>query len=197
MEALPITPFDALQCLKQGNKRFVNRTPLMKPVDENELAKLASGQTPYAVVLTCSDSRLSPEIIFDTSFNELFVLRNIGNIVTEVEMAAVEYAVGHLGVTFILILGHDNCGAVKFAREAASGHEEVSGPLKTVFNEIAPYISGSGDISSSEDNNISHSASKFLSHSSLKRLLDEKGAQVCRAKYHISTGVVDFLDDLN
>ncbi len=96
----------AFRNLIEGNNRFRRGESLHRTIKEKTLQDMAEKQQPYAVILTCSDSRCAPEVIFDTTVNELFVIRNVGNIVTDSEIAAIEYAVCHLDVQLVLVMGH-------------------------------------------------------------------------------------------
>jgi carbonic anhydrase len=116
------TPEEALERLKEGNKRYVeNRLEVCKDTTPKLREELAKGQHPFAVVLSCSDSRLPPEIIFDKKPGELFVVRVAGNVVDPVNLASIEYALEHLGAGLILVLGHERCGAVTAAYDTFSG----------------------------------------------------------------------------
>ncbi|QUG99602.1 carbonic anhydrase [Saccharopolyspora erythraea] len=117
----PGTPEDALRRLQEGNQRFVAGAPL-HPNQSLELRRqLAGSQQPFAAVLGCSDSRTSPELAMDAGIGDLFVCRVAGNIATPEEAASLLYSQAVLGTDVILVLGHDNCGAVKAAIEVADG----------------------------------------------------------------------------
>ncbi|HLO97304.1 MAG TPA: carbonic anhydrase [Fimbriimonas sp.] len=111
----------AIEMLKAGNARFVEGKATHPHQDTEARLKVAKGQAPFAIVLTCADSRLSPEVIFDQGLGDLFVLRVAGNIAEPGAMASVEYAVEHLGARLLVVLGHERCGAVKAAVDAANG----------------------------------------------------------------------------
>ncbi|KAH3756127.1 carbonic anhydrase [Pelomyxa schiedti] len=108
------TPAEVLQRLSEGNQRFVAGTPAAKDLVHRR-QELASGQHPVAVIVTCSDSRVCPEYIFDQSLGDLFVIRTAGNVVDDVELGSIEYAVEHLHSHLIVVLGHTACGAVTAA----------------------------------------------------------------------------------
>lgn len=109
------TPASALQRLKEGNDRFSADMPAKRDVGKGRRTELAKGQHPFAVVLTCADSRVAPELVFDTGLGDLFVLRVAGNIADPAVVGSIEYAVEHLHVPLIVVLGHENCGAVAAA----------------------------------------------------------------------------------
>jgi carbonic anhydrase len=105
-------PATALQRLKAGNERFVADKTSTRNVGAQRRADLAKGQHPFAIVLTCADSRVAPELIFDTGLGDLFVLRVAGNIADPAVVGSIEYAVEHLHVPLIVVVGHESCGAV-------------------------------------------------------------------------------------
>src|SRR6185436_4986354 len=100
---------EALLTLKAGNDRFCAGTPRFSPVQKEVLADLAKGQHPYATILSCSDSRVPPELIFDAGFGELFVVRVAGNVLSPGVEGSLQYAGVHLGTRLIMVLGHEGC----------------------------------------------------------------------------------------
>ncbi len=125
--------------LINGNNLFLSN--LKKDDKKNDLAKgLVKGQNPFALIITCSDSRVIPEEIFSCSLGELFVIRTAGNVINEGELATVEYAIEHLHIQYILVLGHTHCGAVH-----ASIHHEKGRYLSPILNNIERCIDGECD----------------------------------------------------
>ncbi len=122
---------DSLAKLFSGNGNF------LKKADKNLMAELSKGQHPYAVVVTCSDSRVSPEIIFDENLGKIFVVRTAGNVVDEIALGSIEYAVEHLHVPLVIVMGHQSCGAVKAAIEAKG---EPEGNIGAIIKEIMPSV---------------------------------------------------------
>lgn len=127
---------EALKLLLEGNERVVkgktrgpNRTPQRR-------GELATGQRPFAVVVTCSDSRVPPELLFDQGYGDLFVVRTAGNVVDDVALGSIEYAVEHLGARLIVVLGHTKCGAVKATAEGG----ELPGHLPAIAEAIRPAV---------------------------------------------------------
>ncbi|HKW13375.1 MAG TPA: carbonic anhydrase [Candidatus Krumholzibacteria bacterium] len=112
-------PDDALQQLTAGNQRFAGAHMTHPHESADRRAELANAQHPFAVVISCSDSRVSPEIVFDEGIGDLFVIRTAGNRLDDIVLASVEYAVEHLGTNLIVVLGHERCGAVTAAIEAS------------------------------------------------------------------------------
>ena len=102
-----------LEKLVSGNKRFLEEKTIHPHQNKKSILDNQNAQHPFAVVVTCSDSRVSPEILFDQGIGDLFVIRNAGNLISDIDMGSIEYAVQHLDVKFIVILGHTECGAIK------------------------------------------------------------------------------------
>lgn len=176
----------------------------MKHPDQSaaRIAETASGQKPFAVVLTCSDSRVSPEIIFDEGIGDLFVIRNAGNIADEEDvLASVEYAVEHLGVHTVVIMGHERCGAIEaMTHELHEGEpEHIAAILHRLKHEpeeqIALHSGRTGEALVHECvvANVAHGVTALdqqLRH--LKGRGAEAVTAVIGAVYDIQTGVVHF-----
>jgi carbonic anhydrase len=184
--------------LMAGNERFVaGKTKTRELVALRE--SLAKGQHPKAIVLSCSDSRVPPELLFDQSLGDLFVVRSAGNIADAIGLASMEYAVEHLGSTVLVVLGHTKCGAVT---AAASGEKMPTSNLQALVDQIAPAVakvkdSAKGDalVESAIRENVHLSASDVLAHSEvLKHAKDEGKLTVFEAEYRLDTGKVVRLD---
>ncbi|MFA6074679.1 MAG: carbonic anhydrase [Negativicutes bacterium] len=132
----PVTAAIAIQKLNDGNQRFVDAKFLHPNQTTARRIELVAGQQPFAVILTCSDSRLPPEIIFDQGLGDLFVVRIAGNVVDDAVLGSVEYAVEHLGVTLVMVLGHERCGAVGAAVSGA----EIPVHINSLTNAIKPAL---------------------------------------------------------
>jgi carbonic anhydrase len=126
----------ALGELLEGNGRFVRGAAERPRSDPARRAEIAAGQLPFAAVVACSDSRVSPEIIFDQGLGDLFVLRTAGNLVDDVELASLEYAALHFDIGLIAVVGHSRCGAVT----AAAGGGEAPGHLAALASALAPSV---------------------------------------------------------
>lgn len=127
-------PAEALRLLMEGNERFISAKLSDKRIGTEKRVLMSEKQRPFAVILCCSDSRVSPEIIFDQNLSDIFVIRNAGNIVDTTVLGSVEYAVSHLGVSLIVVVGHSNCGAVT----AACGGGAFSPELSAILSHIKP-----------------------------------------------------------
>jgi carbonic anhydrase len=140
-EQRPNTPRAAWQALTDGNKRFVNGSPAHPRQDVDYRDGLAEGQKPFAALFGCADSRLSAEIIFDLGLGDLFVVRNAGQTISQSVVGSLELAVASLDVHLILVLAHDDCGAVKAAIDSRLP-EAAALPvnIKTITDTIQPAI---------------------------------------------------------
>lgn len=135
-----VSPEEALQKLMDGNKRYVeSQMTGSKLSDAATRASLANSQKPYAIILTCSDSRVPPEIIFDKGLGELFVIRVAGNVPDPVVLGSIEYAAEHLGSPLVMVLGHERCGAVT-ATVGAKGKSTGSANIDAIVKTIAPNV---------------------------------------------------------
>lgn len=127
------TPDAALERLLEGNLRFVHGKSNHPHQTLKRIHETEKGQYPFAVVVTCSDSRVSPEIIFDEGLGDLFVIRTAGNLMSDLELGSIEYAVEHLGAKLVVVLGHTECGAVKAFVEGG----EACGHIKDIVDALA------------------------------------------------------------
>jgi carbonic anhydrase len=178
-------PADPWKELEDGNQRFVAGRPADRK-DKCRLACTATGQKPFAVVLTCSDSRVPPEIVFDQRIGDLFVVRVAGNVASDEVTGSIEYAVEHLHTPrVIVVLGHENCGAV----DAALGAESAKGLVPSILNRIYPAIMdlGPGDLDKAIRANVSLTA-KILPRYSHE--IRSSGIPIVGAYYSLQTGRV-------
>ncbi len=145
--------------LLNGNERFSHLKSTHPHEDLRWLKELSEEQHPFAVVVCCSDSRVSPEIIFDQGMGDLFVIRTAGNIIGSIEMGSIEYAVEHLGVKLVLLMGHEKCGAVNAFVIAgkASGHiKDIIDSLKNEAEIIAIPASDKNRLDDCVTANVMH-----------------------------------------
>lgn len=137
--ASPVSPEEALQRLIEGNARYAANTSRNKDYSAGRVARAAS-QAPFATIISCADSRVSPELIFDQGPGELFVIRVAGNFVNEDGLASIEYGAAVLGVPLILVLGHSNCGAVAATIKVVQEGTTLPGHLPSLVAAIRPAI---------------------------------------------------------
>jgi len=180
--------------LMAGNQRFVSGHTLKRDVVAARAA-LVNGQQPKVIVLACADSRVSPELIFDQGLGDLFVVRIAGNVADPDALGSMEYAIEHLHSGMIVILGHENCGAVA----AAAGKDAIESPnLGTLVNEIRPALAVlKTDATGNElsllqvQANVEQSAVDVVKHSAVIRTaLAEHKISLVQAVYHLQSGEV-------
>ena len=186
-----LTPGSALDELKAGNERHVAHSykhPHQTPTRQHELV---GGQHPHAVILSCSDSRVPPEVVFDQGLGDLFVVRVAGNVAGDHELASIEYAVEHLHCPLVVVLGHQSCGAVTAAAEG--GH--APGHLPALLHEIQPAVEKAramkGDlIDNAVRTNVDRAVDQVRASSVLKEPLEKGELRVVGAVYSLETGRV-------
>ena len=126
----------ALRYLEAGNKRYLKNRMLARDTYEQDRASLKSGQKPFAVVVTCSDSRVPPELFFDQKLGDIFVIRSAGNTADKAALGSIEYAVLHLHVPLVVVVGHSSCGAVTGAMQDGKHPEN----LQSIMDAIHPAL---------------------------------------------------------
>lgn len=195
--AVPATA--ALARLQEGNARFVNNQPQTKDFS-HERPALAKGQHPYAIVLTCADSRVAPEIMFDESLGKLFVIRVAGNIADPAVLGSIEYAAEHLHTQLLLVLGHDSCGAVQAALDGSHAPKN----LATLVKEITPAAKEAKrktpgaphTLDTAVRENVRLQADHVVTRSPLlAEFVEKKELQIVGAVYHLDSGKVEVLDE--
>lgn len=142
----PQTAHQAWSVLESGNSNFVAGTPAHPRQDADARVAIANKQKPFAALFGCSDSRLAAEMIFDVGLGDLFVVRNAGQVIAETILGSLEYAVEVLEVPLILVLGHDECGAIRSTMDAANGNLELQGDfIHNLVERIMPTVKRSLD----------------------------------------------------
>lgn len=195
-DSKPENAKEALEKLLDGNEKYLseNITPNVADSLRTDLAK--NGQHPYAIVVTCSDSRVPAELIFNASLGDIFVIRTAGNVVSDFEIGSVEYGAEHLESPLILVLGHTNCGAVTAATEGG----EAGGMIQSIVDEITPSVrkatdTGAEDIlSKAIEFNVINSVNKILSSDIIKELVEEEKVEVIGGVYDINTGAITIIE---
>jgi len=190
-----------LQKLEEGNKRFASGKPTHPDETLERLRELKKGQHPFAIVVSCSDSRVPAELVFDQGLGDIFSIRTAGNIMGDYELGSIEYAVEHLGCKLIVVMGHKDCGAMK-AFISSNGHYEHSDHIKKIIEYIGNEKEEKElaelhdlDINKVIDANVVHGVT-FLKTSEpiLKEFYDSKKVEILGALYDIETGKVSFND---
>jgi len=193
--AAVLTPDQVLQRLLEGNQRYVAGQPTHPDQSVERRSELAASQAPLAVVLTCSDSRVSPELFFDQGLGDLFVIRNAGNVLDDHVIGTMEYAVEHLHVGLIIVVGHSKCGAVS----AAVAGGEIPGHIRSLTDAIAPALEDAKDAPGDKIDNVvranARRAAATLTHVEpfLKSAVSAGHLRIVAARYDISTGQVEIL----
>lgn len=188
-----MTKEQVIERLKTGNARFVEDKLDGQLQDSARRSNLTSGQEPYAIVLSCADSRVVPELAFDTGLGELFVVRVAGNIANNSSIASIEYAAAHCGSEVIVVMGHQSCGAVTAAVAGGdNGHN-----LNHLLSHITPAIAASADGAAINDivkKNAELTVAELINRSSILSGFVESGkVQIVPAYYNLDSGKVDFL----
>lgn len=195
------TPDAALELLKAGNERFQKNELMQVDLNSEKREKLANSQSPFAVIVTCSDSRVPPELIFNQGLGDLFVVRVAGNVIDKIELGSVEYAVKHLKTPLIVVMGHENCGAVEAAVEASG--KKQHGNIGAIIDKIEPSVKkvkakdlqGKELVESVTNENI-NSSSRVLKESSkvIKEELQNCKIKIVEAKYMLGSGKVQWFN---
>jgi len=161
-------------------------------------AELAKSQHPFAIIVSCSDSRVPPEIVFDQGLGDLFVLRVAGNVIDDHSLGSIEYAVDHLAVRLIVVLGHQRCGAVKAAKDTIAAKTEAPAHIQSLVTAIKPAVEATvhGDLEATVEANVKNVALALRSSPPiLKPKIDSGEVRVIGAYYNLDTGAVSFLDE--
>jgi carbonic anhydrase len=201
-DTFSLTPAQSFAQLLEGNRRFRTGASEHEGIESRTREELAGGQSPHAIVLTCSDSRVPPEQVFDQGLGDLFVIRGAGNTVTEEELASMEYAVEHLGSKLIVVMGHESCGAVKTALETPAGKSAGSANLDKLMDgvrrgieseELTPTDKADPKARKAVEANV-HSVVRELSEKSpiLREKLASGEVAAVPAVYSLDSGEVSF-----
>lgn len=183
-----------LQQLMEGNARYVSNKSEHPNRNAERRAALASKQMPYAIIVGCSDSRVAPEIIFDTGLGELFVVRVAGNVVGSIELESIEYSALHLNSSIILVLGHENCGAVHAVVEDQTDGIEMIAKLIEPAVKQAEAAKTDSLLEQAVKNNALNMKDFIEKSPNFKKLIQDKMVEVQAAYYNLKTGKVELLN---
>jgi len=185
----------ALQKLLAGNLRYVTNAATHPDQTPERRAEVAKGQSPFAIVLTCADSRVSPEVVFDQGLGDLFVVRNAGNVLDDHTIGSIEYAVEHLHAQLVIVLGHGQCGAVSAA--VAGGH--APGHIASVVEAIEPAVELAKDLPGDKVDNVVRTNAKRVAEilNRVEPILSESvksgKVKVVAARYDLGSGQVEVI----
>ena len=188
-----LTPDRALTQLLRGNERFVAGWPDHPNQSARRRREVSeAGQHPFAIILSCADSRVPPEIIFDQGLGDLFIVRVAGNVLDDVVLGTIEYAVEHLQVPLVMVLGHDKCGAVTAAVEGGKENNHIQALVEALRPALILAEAQAGDrVSTTIDANIRYSVKTL--RASQPVLAEARAAghiQIVGARYNLDSGEV-------
>lgn len=198
---MPMSPEDALRVLREGNDAFLRGDVKMPDTSAKRRLELAKGQSPFCAYVSCSDSRVPPELLFGRGLGELFIVRNAGNTLSTTALGSIEYAVAVLKVPLIVIMGHEACGAVKAAMDVVEKNARFPGAIDNMIEPIIPAVlearGQKGDpFQNAVRQNVRRTV-RMLREDTDELLLkpQRSGAlKVVGAYYALDTGKVDFFD---
>jgi len=195
-----VTADEAIAKLKAGNANYISAPQLCAVDLSKQREHVAKAQTPWATIITCSDSRVPPELLFGgLGIGELFVARNAGNMVDTATMGTIEYGAEHLGIPLVVVMGHERCGAVGAACEVVEKHVKLPGSIGPMVNAIVPAAMAVRDKPGDfVDNTVRESAKRTAMKVATKsqivsHLIKESKVKVLAARYDLDDGRVEFL----
>ena len=199
-----LTPDEALALLKEGNAKFLADKPTISPQDHERRLEIARAQTPFAVLVSGSESRVPPELLFDRGLGELFIVRNAGNTVDTVALGSIEYAVAVLGVPLVLVLGHERCGAVDAALAVVEENATYPGSLDRLIEPIIPAVLKAKSVGKLKGEELLDAAVRENVRRIVARLRNSEPVlleplragklKIVGARYDLDDGTVDFFD---
>ncbi len=193
-----VAPAEAISKLKEGNGRYTSGN-LQHPGQTTERrSEVTKSQHPFAVIVSCSDSRVPPEIVFDQGLGDLFIFRVAGNVIDDHGLGSIEYAVDHLNVRLIVVLGHQSCGAVQAAKETIAAKGKAPGHIESLVTAIKPAVEATAkdDLDTTIKANVKHVVQALWSSTPiLKAKVDSGELRVVGGYYSLDSGAVTFLDE--
>src|SRR5437899_6058316 len=193
-----VAPAEAISKLKEGNGRYTSGNVQHPGQTAERRTELAKTQHPFAAVVSCSDSRVPPEIVFDQGLGDLFIVRVAGNVINDEGLGSIEYTVDHLGTRLILVLGHQSCSAVKAARETIAAKGKAPGHIQSLVTAIKPAVEATAkdDLETTIKANVKHVVDTLRASTPiLKAKVDSGDVKVIGGYYSLDTGAVTFLDE--
>lgn len=185
----------ALKTLTDGNKRYASLKQKHPNQGLKRRAEVSKGQKPFAAIVGCSDSRIPPEILFDQGIGDIFVIRVAGNIVDDVALGSIEYAVDHLGTKLVVILGHSKCGAVTATVQGGEAHGHIGSIVKAIIPAVKKAKGKKGDLTDNAIRVNIDLVTKQVKTSApiLAKLVRAGKVKVVGAYYDIDSGLVEIL----
>ena len=180
---------EALQILKEGNARFATDKSVLRNINAERRESLKNGQNPYAVIVSCSDSRVTPTTVFNAGLGELFDIRLAGNVVDDDALGSIEYAVEHLNTPLIVVMGHQSCGAVTATYNEVVKGEKVSGNMESFVKKITTSVNKNGTIDDAIHTNIDMVVKEISEDKGIKTLIDQGKVKVVGAYYDLNGNV--------
>ena len=186
---------EAMEKLTEGNQRFVSGVSEHPHCSPDRRAELAGGQHPFATIITCADSRVPAELVFDQGLGDVFVIRVAGNIADDAVLGSIEYASLHLGVNLVVVIGHQSCGAVGAAVDGSPTGTHIDSLINAIAPAVAEAQSGGGDdlLERSVHANAAMVATQIRESEPAMAGLGAQGVQVRAAYYSLETGEVSWL----
>ena len=193
--SLPSTPNEALAELLAGNERYANEKSINPRSDMDRVEQVAPHQAPFAAVVGCSDSRVPVELLFDQGIGDIFVIRTAGNNVnSEMVMGSVDYAVDHLGVKVLLVLGHSSCGGVTGAiSEGGHEHGNIAHLLGTIRNDVSDYVGKTESLDDAIRHHTLVQLDRIMAYTHIAEKIAKGELLVKAAYYDVNTGKVSLL----
>ncbi len=194
-----VTPDEAIARLKAGNAKYVSAPQLCAADLAKQREQVAKGQAPWATIITCSDSRVPPELLFGgLGLGELFVARTAGNTADTATMGTLEYGAEHLGVPLVVVMGHERCGAVAAACEVVEKHTRFPGAIGALVSTIVPaaravYKKPGDFVDNAVRENAKRTAAKVAKSAIVDHLVKASKVKVVAARYGLDDGKVEFL----
>ncbi len=191
-ETVPETPQQALELLLEGNARYVSGTTAHPNVNMERVAQTAPHQSPFAAVVGCSDSRVPVELLFDRGIGDIFVIRTAGNNVGgDMVMGSVEYAVEHLGVQVLLVLGHEACGGVTSAVQGGEHHGAIGNLIHSIQSDIPEFLGKGEQIDAAIARHTKVQVEEILANPVVAGMVKEGKLLVKGGHYDVDNGKVE------
>lgn len=185
---------EALERLKKGNEQYVNDSEERVDVSSARRTELENGQNPFAVVLSCSDSRVVTSRIFNTGLGDIFDIKIAGNVVDDLAIGSIEYGVEHLNVPLLVVMGHEKCGAVTAAYDSVNNGTEAEGDIEAIVEKIEPAVKASSSVEEAAHKNVEDVIAELKEDEIIKHLVEAGKLKVVGAYYDLD-GHVDFLNE--